>query len=129
LPQPNAAVDTSLVITATADVDRWERTFDGRRVETEQRGLPNGELVERFGILEFQFHIERSGGSLVYVQRQAALRLGRRRLQLPRSCAPCVAAREDPAGDRSIKVDVRVVLPHVGLIIGYDGIVEVEDRM
>ncbi len=126
LPHPTNAADTRLIVTARSDGERWERMFDGRRVETFQH-TRHDELVERYGVLEFRFRLTVSHGSLLYVQREAAFLCRRARLRIPARWTPRVEAREDPAGPRRIQVAVRVVLPGVGLLISYVGRVEVED--
>ena len=127
LPRPSAAAETWLVVTARADADHWQRTFSGRRLETRQYESNQSELAERFGVLEFRFRLDASGGSLLYVQREAAFVFGSIRLRIPASWAPRVEAREDPAGPTRVRVHVRVALPGVGPLIAYDGIIDVED--
>ena len=127
LPHAGDAVDTRLAVTASAGERRWERTFDGRRLTTRQRASNTSELAERIGILEFTFHLDRRGGSVVYVQRDTFLVTGPMRVRIPAVLAPRVEAREDPAGPARIALDVRVTLPGIGLLIGYGGIIEVED--
>jgi hypothetical protein len=126
LPQPGAAVDIRLTITAGGDEERWERTIGGRRLETRQYALSE-DLAERFGIVEFRFRLVASGGSLQYVQRQAALRCWPIRVRIPAALAPCVEAREGPAGPRQVQVDVRVVLPGIGRLISYAGVIGIEE--
>jgi hypothetical protein len=127
LPHPSAAADTRLVVSAHGDREQWERTFDGRRFVTLQYRW-HDDLAERFGVLQFRFRLQVSDGSLLYVQRQAAVLCWRVRLPIPALCAPRVEAREDPAGPKRIRVQVRVVLPGIGLLISYAGIVDVEEN-
>jgi len=61
------------------------------------------------------------------VQREAAVLFGPVRLRIPAAWAPQVEAREDPAGPTRINVAVRVVLPGIGQLIAYDGLVDIED--
>jgi hypothetical protein len=126
LPLAGAVVVTKLDVVSRADGERWLRTFDGHRLETLQFAGDGSELVERLGVLEFRFRLERSEESLVYVQRTAAIVLGFLRVPLAEALAPRVQAREDPAGASAIDVHVRVTLPAVGTLIAYDGIIEVE---
>lgn len=127
LPPPGASVATQLIVTARADGERWHRTFNGRRLDTRQCESSGTGLVERFGILEFRFRLDATDGSLVYVQREAALRAGPLRLLIPAAWAPRIEAREDPAGPNRVKVDVRIALPGLGPLITYDGIIDVVD--
>jgi hypothetical protein len=126
LPMEGPSVDTTLDVFTRGDAERWLRTFDGHRLETRQSASDGSELVERFGVLELHFRLERSGESLVYVQRRAALVVGRLRVPLAEVLAPRVQAREDPAGASAIDVHVCVTLPAVGTLIAYDGTIEVE---
>jgi hypothetical protein len=128
LPRPGTAAETRLIVTARASGEHWQRTFDGRRLETQQYQSSESELAERFGVLEFRFHLDASDGSLLYLQREAAFLVGPVRLRIPVAWAPQVEAREDPAGATGVRIDVRVALPGVGRLITYDGIIEVEDR-
>jgi hypothetical protein len=84
-------------------------------------------LAERFGALELRFRLQARGGSLVYVHHDTAWLLGRLRLRIPPAWALHVEAREDPAGPRRVIVSVRCTLPRIGLLIAYDGIIEVEN--
>jgi hypothetical protein len=128
LPVPSIATDTQLVVTPDGDGERWLRTFDGRRMDTRQHRSGSSEIVERFGVLEFRFHMEISPtGGLVYVQRAAGFVLGLVRVSLPASLAPRVDAREEPDGPCRVTVVVRVTLPIVGTLITYDGYMVIEE--
>jgi len=126
LPRPAAAAEIRLIVTTGPGVEHWLRTFDGRRLETHQYEAGEFELAERFGLLEFRFHLLASDGSLLYLQREAAFRFGSVRLRVPSSWAPRIQAREDPAGPERVSVHVRVSLPGLGPLITYDGFVDVE---
>jgi hypothetical protein len=128
LPPVSDAIDTRLIVTAHGNGERWERTFGTSRVETEQHEGPASDLVERFGLLEFRFHLEAADGSLRYVQRDVAFRWRSTRLRIPGFLAPRVDAREDTAGPGAggVKVHVQVALPMVGPMMVYEGIIEVE---
>jgi len=127
LPRPVESAETRLVVTARDDGEQWQRTFDGRRLETRQYESDASELAERFGMLELRFRLDACGGSLLYVQREAAFVFGPVRVRIPASWAPRVEGREDPVDPRRVKVGVRVILPGGGLLIAYDGIIDVED--
>ena len=127
LPHPAAAAETHLIVTINADGERWHRTIGQQVFETRQYDTGTGELAERFGVLEMRFRLHETDGSLILRQVGAALRLGSVRLWLPGICSPTVEAREDPAGVRRIHVAVRVVAPLVGLVIAYEGTIEIEE--
>jgi hypothetical protein len=127
LPRPGDEVETRLVVTARAGVEHWERRFNGHRFTTHQYESNERGLAERFGVLEFRFHLEASGGALIYAQRDVALLIPFVGLRIPATFAPRVEAREEPAGPRHIRVGVRVTVPGAGLLIAYDGILDVGD--
>lgn len=127
LPQTSEAAEARLTVTPEGDFENWERTFDGCHLKTRQRRSADGDVIERFGFLEFRFRLIRSGGGLLYAQRDVSLRIGRLRLRIPTTWAPHVQAREAPAGGQAIYVNVHVVLPYVGLLIAYDGSVHPDD--
>ena len=127
LPRASQAADTWLVITAGAGGEQWHRTFDDRRLVTRQYPAGDGELAERFGILEFRFRLEASQGSLIFRQVEAAVVCGRVRLKIPAAWAPRVDACEDPAGARRTSVHVRVELPLVGPLLRYDGTIDFKE--
>jgi len=128
LPRASTAAETRLVVTPLGDVEHWRRTFDGRCLATRQYPTGGRELGERFGVLEFRFRLEASEGSLVFRQVEAALVFGSVRVRVPEAWAPRVEAREDPAGARHIDIHVRVVLPALGPVLTYDGIIELEEQ-
>ena len=73
LPRPSAAAETQLIVTARAR--RRTLAADVQRAASRNAAVPNratAELAERFGVLEFRFRLDASGGSLPYVQRDAA---------------------------------------------------------
>jgi hypothetical protein len=50
------------------------------------------------------------------------------RVRIPSALAPRVDAREDPAGPHQIGIHVRVVVPALGPVLTYDGIVDLEEQ-
>ena len=124
LPRANTTAAIELTITPRAASEYWERTFDGRRLDTVQYESRESGLAEHFGLVEFRFDLRATGGSLVYVQREAFLRWPVR-LRIPARWAPRVDAREDPAGPTRFRVEVHVVVPAIGELISYVGTIEV----
>ncbi|HEX7955836.1 MAG TPA: DUF4166 domain-containing protein, partial [Pyrinomonadaceae bacterium] len=108
--------------------ERWRRNFAGRDFVTEQREHAGALLAERVGPFELLFRLSAAGGALAYRQEGAFVRAGRVRVRLPRRLAPRVEAWER-AGARGggVRVLVRVGAPLVGLVIEYEGIVNVEE--
>jgi hypothetical protein len=128
LPEAGDAVNTRVVVTPDEGGERWLRTFGTRALNTRQYPAGGGSVAERIGPLELRFRLEPSDGGTVYRQLAAAVIVGPARLPLPHWCAPRVTAREEPAGDHRIRIDVRVELPLVGPILGYAGTIDLEEQ-
>ncbi len=124
LPQPANAASTVLKIHEEGAGQRWERRFDGHAFTTRQWAEDGRHLVERFRSWELHFELQVAEGTLSYVQRRARLRLGRLRLPLPLALAPCVSARETCDGPERVRVAVTVTLPLVGVLIAYEGFLD-----
>lgn len=120
LPKAASDAETRLKIIAGEAGERWERSFNGDTVTTQQ-WEKDGRLVERFGSWELRFILRVEESALVYEQCGARLCVGRLRLVLPRACAPFVEAREWADNAGSVRVVVKVTLPVIGLLIAYDG--------
>jgi len=125
LPQPANAAETQLKITSEGAGQRWERRFDGHAFTTRQWAEDGIHLVERFRSWELHFELQVAEKALRYVQSGARLCLGRLRLPLPLALAPRVSARETCDGPERVRVAVTVSLPLVGLLIAYEGFLEV----
>lgn len=128
LPRENGAAETRLVVTARGDGEHWRRTFDDRCLATRQYPTGDRELGERISILEFRFRLDVSDGSLVFRQVEAAVVCGSVRVRIPAAWAPRVDAREDPAGAHRIRIRVGVVLPALGPVLTYEGIIDLEEQ-
>lgn len=127
LPSSATLTDVRLAIASDAQSERWARTFGRRLLVTIQRGLPDGTLAERFGALEFRFHLHViEGGALTYVQAGAAVVVGRLRIPLPRWISPRVEVRETGLDGRGCHVRVGISAPGIGLVMSYEGCVQVE---
>ncbi len=127
LPRASDAAETRLTVTPRGGEEYWCRTFDDRRLDTRQYEAGDGQLAERFGLLEFRFRLEASDGSLLFRQIEAALMFGSVRVRLPAACAPRVDALEEPAGARQVRIRVRVALPALGPVLTYDGVMLIEE--
>jgi hypothetical protein len=126
LPRASEAAETRLVVRRRNGGERWVRMFDGRRLSSDQYLAPDNTLGERFGPLELRFRLEAVDGSLVFRQVGAAVRCGPLRAMLPRALAPRVEGCAEPAGARGARVRVKVTLPGAGLILAYDGTLEID---
>jgi len=126
LPPEGDAVETWLVVTPSPEGDQWQRTLGGHPFNSRQYPVGNGEMAERFGLLELRFRLDEIGTGTSFRQTAAALVAGRIRIPLPRLCAPAVSAREDRIGTQTRHIDVRVMLPLIGPVLSYEGTIEVD---
>jgi Domain of unknown function (DUF4166) len=125
LPPAGEDVDTRLVVTEERGKERWERSFGGRPLVSEEFAGGKGLLVERVPPVELRFRLEPRSGALHFHHVGTALRLGPLRLPLPAFLSPRVSATEEPAGDGAVRVEVVIRLPLLGPIFGYEGVVGV----
>lgn len=128
LPSSSTGLEARLAIARDVESETWIRTFGQRLLVTTQRGLPDGTLAERFGALELRFHLHVVEGTLTYVQAGAGLMVGRLRIPLPRWISPRVEAREACVDGRRSYVQVRISAPGNGLVMAYEGCVQVTPR-
>jgi hypothetical protein len=119
MPRAADAVTVTLRVASDATGERWTRSFGGAQVETLQ-WLREGLLVEAFGLVQCVFRLRVLGGGFMF--EQVASRFGGRRfaVPLPRLLAPRIEGRCDADGD-SVRVDVAILAPVVGLLVGYEG--------
>lgn len=107
---------------------RAVRVFELRGRPREMRdeiGVDRGRLVDRLGSpvrVEAWFRARVEEGALRLTSTRVALRLGRRRLLIPRAIAPAVVLTErfDEAADRQ-RVSITVTLPLLGRLYEYAG--------
>jgi Domain of unknown function (DUF4166) len=115
LPEPGSAVPVRLRVVTEGPRERWVREVGGRRLETLQWDR-QGLLVEAAGPFRCGFR----GDAGPEGMRLRSVRSWFRALPLPSALAPrieaVVAARED-----AWHVRVRIVLPLLGLLAGYEG--------
>jgi hypothetical protein len=129
LPQAAEAADTRLKIFSENSGERWERQFDGKAFTTKQWLGKDGTLVERFGEWELHFNLRVNEGNLFYYQSGARLCLGALHIPMPLACAPRVSAKEIHDGATRVLVSVTVTLTLVGLLISYDGYLNVKGNV
>jgi len=127
LPPPGEAVETRLVVTGDAERERWARSFGGRPLVSDESLGADGVLVERVPPIELRFRLEAHAGALHFRQVGVALRLAGLRVPLPAFLGPRVTARETPAGDAAVRVEVTMRAPLLGPIFGYEGTVELSE--
>lgn len=125
---PEEATDspTRLVIERTESREKWCRVIGDCAFSTTQVATRDGLLAERFGVVELRFRLEVHGGDLVFVQAEAAMRIGGVTLRLPMFVVPRVSAREglEPGGSR-LRVSVSLDAPVLGRLVSYSGTVDV----
>ena len=129
LPQAADAADTQLKIFPEDAGERWERQFNGEAFTTKQWRGRDGFLVERFGEWELHFKLRVKEGNLFYDQSCAKLCVGALYFPMPRGCAPRVFAKEIQDGAARVLVTVMVTLPLVGLLISYEGYLNVKENI
>ena len=128
LPRATDDAHVVLKIHAEEDRERWERHFDGDSFTTLQ-SASGGRLVERFDCWELHFALSVLDRALVYEQCGARLCLGPMRLPVPLIFAPRVRASEKGDGPARVTIHVTVTLPLVGLLIAYEGYLDVEEEL
>jgi Domain of unknown function (DUF4166) len=129
LPLAVDAADTRLKIFSEDAGERWERQFDGKSFTTRQWKGKDGFIVERFGEWELHFKLRVKEGNLFYDQSRARLCLGALHIPMPLACAPRVSAKEMQDGAARVLVSVMVTLPLIGLLISYEGYLNVKGNV
>jgi hypothetical protein len=127
LPPAGEAVDTRLAVTPCRGGELWQRTFDGRPMNSRQYPDSRGGFTERFGVIEIRFARDVTAAATVFRQTGAALVAGAFRLPLPRACAPRISAREDIVGPGQRRVDVSIGVPLVGVLLTYAGTIDIDE--
>lgn len=127
-PAAGENIDMQLVITPTDHGEQWHRTFAGLLMASTLYPHAEGVVAERIGLQEVHLAVNVVDGALHYRSQRAALCLGRWRLPMPRWLTPRVSATEmtDGAG---IAVTVEAHLPLFGLLIAYDGTINIAGDM
>ena len=126
LPRSADNVSTRLWITANGDCEVWHRTFDDQSMITVQRESANGLLLERVGIMEFQFKLRVEQGQLIYEQVGMSICIGTLSFPVFAWISPRVHAVEMARGEKMTSVHVEVSAPVAGLILMYEGTVAEE---
>ncbi len=126
MPAEGDEVPVTLRIATGASGDRWIRAFAGRPLETLQR-RDGACLVEELGLFQCRFFLRADGGALIFDQVGAALGFRRAAIPLPTAIAPRIvgSARSE---QESVRVDVQIYAPIVGLLVAYDGLVAPRER-
>ena len=127
LPEGGENVPLLLLVEPHGGGERWRRNFAGREFVTEQGEHAAGLMAERTGPFELLFRLSVEGGALAYYQEGAFLRVRSLRARLPRRLAPRVEAREWADAGGGVRVSVCVTSPLAGLLIRYEGLVNIEE--
>ena len=133
-PETGTDVPATMTIVAGRDgrgrpYQRWSRTFaftpPRHFVATMGYDPERGQVVEWFGRtgrLEVAWDVRfRPPDTIEIATRGATLRLGRRRLPVPRPLCIAVRAVERADRDDTITIDLRLAVPVLGAVFGYAG--------
>lgn len=96
-------------------VERWTRDFAGHRFSS-RLSQQGSRLVERFGLLRFQFDLPNLGNGLDMIMRRWSIA----GVPMPMWLAPRAPAREWDEDGR-FHFDVEIGLPLIGRIVHYSG--------
>jgi hypothetical protein len=133
---PEVGTDVPAKMTIVAERDghgqpcqRWDRTFafrTPRRFDAVMGYDPErGQIVELFGrreLLEIAWEVRfHPPDTMEIATRRVALRLGRRRLPIPRPFCVTVRAMECAARDDLITIELHLAVLLLGTIFGYEG--------
>jgi NAD(P)-dependent dehydrogenase (short-subunit alcohol dehydrogenase family) len=101
----------------------WTRSFGPHRFSSEMSAARSGLLVERFGPLRFHFALEvtKEGGLVMLLRRWTVLGL-----PMPLALGPRITAGETAEGD-AFRFDVAVVMPLLGSIVHYRGLLRLDE--
>jgi hypothetical protein len=122
LPTPAPNVVVQLEIESCAGGERWNRTFDGRRLNSRQYFVGPGVMRECVGCIALEFQLIVEDSRLIYQQTRAGLRIGSRLVPLPAWMLPTVSATEE-LGFTSVSISV----PGVGPVLTYAGTIELQE--
>lgn len=125
-PAAGEDVPTRLVVHRVGAVQRWERSFDGHGLVTEQHAWEGGLLGERFGLAECVFQLRAMEDGIVYEQVGTWLCLGPWRLPLPRFLSPRIEA-VTAAAHEGMRAHVKIGLAWGGWLLTYEGVVSPEE--
>jgi hypothetical protein len=133
-PETGADVPATMTIVAGRDGhgqshQRWDRTFAFRTPRRFDAIMgydsERGQIVELFGrreLLEIAWDVRfHPPDTMEIVTHRVALRLGCRRLPIPRSFCVSVRAVERAVRDDMITIKLRLTAPLLGTIFGYSG--------
>ena len=102
-------------------VERWGRSFSGHGMASELV-VDGDRLVERVGAVHLRFTLAVASGRLRFRHEDTALRICRRRLQLPRFLSPTVEASVGAGSTLgTVHVAVRIAVPILGPLLAYEG--------
>jgi hypothetical protein len=126
MPRACERVIVKLAVERRGEQEIWTRAFGEHPVRTVQwaRG---GLMLEALGPVICIFRLREEGAALVFDQIGARFGGPRFAVPLPRFLAPFVVGRSEAGAGvhAGVKVDVRIHAPGVGLLVAYEGDVEV----
>lgn len=128
LPAETDAAPVRLSVRRVPEGEIWDRAFNGStRLVSTQMDAGNGLLGERFGLMEVRFRLSVANGELHYTTDSAYWTLGSLYIRMPMALSPQISATEGVAADGQYPhVSVSVSAPLVGLLVSYEGDLDVE---
>ncbi len=123
LPAPGEHEVTVEIEQGPTGNEVWQRRFGDAPLVTYQR-REGARLVERLGRVELAFELTASGDALVFEQRGQWLAVGPLRVPLPRWISPRIRAHARGRA-HAVFVHVQLVVPGVGVLLSYEGIIVV----
>ena len=121
LPAEGSFVPLRLFIHRQDGAETRERTFGRRRMRATLARTADGEMLERFGMIELRYAASVERNALRLASIGGRVRIGRIAIPLPPSCIPTVRARAKDRAGGGIDVRVIVFSPLGGMLVGYAG--------
>lgn len=120
LPRADGEVPACVrLVSPSPGVEIWTREFGTSTFRSRLRAV-NGELHEQLGPVRIRFRLHGDAQGIVW----APLAIDVLRIPLPRRLLACVFARESEHDGR-YRFDVAAALPWIGLIVRYEGWLDV----
>ena len=127
LPAESDAAPVKLSVRRVPEGEVWDRQFGNTRLVSTQVDAGDGLLGERFGLMKVHFRFSVSDGTLSYATHSACLTPGGLHIPIPKALAPQILAVESAASDGiSPHIFVSVSAPPIGLLVSYEGDLDVE---
>jgi hypothetical protein len=121
-PKESKTAHVTLQITPNSKIEKWNRTFNQDNLITKQWVGNQGFLLEQWGHFQMQLQLHYENNTLYYGQKSLSIHFGKLFLKLPSWLQPKINAYETiGTNTNQVLVHVEVKLPFIGLLIQYDG--------